>query len=158
MPINFCLSSFWCLSFGANFLGCTLVFEPVLSRHFDLSLMFLLDFTRLLKTVVLWSAEQPRSEIHVSGNNYLGIEQYSKWDIPASRDSLHKLVPFVQFKKREKHSWRSVTFKSNTPPWMFFTFIAQRIRYVCFNAFISCFNHLAGAHFNHCTVCLIHFQ
>ena len=23
---------------------------------------------------------------------------------------LHDLVPFVQFKKREKHSWRSVTF------------------------------------------------
>ena len=109
-------------------------------------------------TVVLWSAEQPRSEIHVSGNNYLGIWQYSKWGIPASRDALHKLVPFVQFKKREKNPWRSVTFKSNTPPWMFFTFIAQRIRYVCFNAFISCFNHLPGAQFNYCTVCLIHFQ
>ena len=24
--------------------------------------------------------------------------------------------------KREKHSWRSVTFKSNTSPWVFFTF------------------------------------
>ena len=41
---------------------------------------------------------------------------------------------FVLFKKREKHPWKSVTFsklqtetcnftKSNTPPWMFFTFI-----------------------------------
>ena len=29
----------------------------------------------------------------------------------------------AQFKKREKHPWRSVTFsKSNTPPWVFFTF------------------------------------
>ena len=45
---------------------------------------------------------------------------------------LRDLVPFVQFKKREKHSWRSVTFskiagykpvtKSNTPPWVYFTF------------------------------------
>ena len=37
-------------------------------------------------------------------------------------DVLHPLVPFVQFKKREKHPWRSVTLskvtKSNTPPWV----------------------------------------
>ena len=38
-------------------------------------------------------------------------------------------MPFVQFKKREKHPWRSVTFskvtgtKSNTPPWVFFTLL-----------------------------------
>ena len=55
-------------------------------------------------------------------------------------DALRNLVPFVQFKKREKHPWRSVILacnftKSNTPPWVFFTFfilckcyqIAQRI-------------------------------
>ena len=54
-------------------------------------------------------------------------------------DALRDLVPFVQFKKREKHLWRDVTLsKSNTPPWVFFTFfkfykwyqIAQRITYV----------------------------
>ena len=27
-------------------------------------------------------------------------------------DVLHDLVPFVQFKKREKHTWKSVTFKA----------------------------------------------
>ena len=43
------------------------------------------------------------------------------------------MVPFVQFEKREKYSWRSVNFsrvagwslhfsKINTPPWVFFTF------------------------------------
>ena len=39
------------------------------------------------------------------------------------------LVPFVLFKKREKHPWRSGNFstvagftKSNTLPWVFFTF------------------------------------
>ena len=49
--------------------------------------------------------------------------------------ALHDLVPFVKFKKREKHSWRSVNFrvklqakacnftKINTPPWVFFTFL-----------------------------------
>ena len=38
---------------------------------------------------------------------------------------LGDLIPFVQFKKREKQPWRSVTFrfnKSNTPPRVFFTF------------------------------------
>ena len=56
-------------------------------------------------------------------------------------DVLRDLVPFVQFEKREKHPWKSVTFgscnftKNNTPPWVFLTFfklykckqIAQRI-------------------------------
>ena len=46
-------------------------------------------------------------------------------------DVLRDLVPFVQFKKREKHPWRNVTFnkvadlnftKSDIPPWVFFTF------------------------------------
>ena len=48
--------------------------------------------------------------------------------------ALHDLVPFVQFKKHEKHPWRSVIFsqvagsslqlysKSNTPTWVFFAF------------------------------------
>ena len=66
-------------------------------------------------------------------------------------DVLRDLVPSVQFKKREKHPWRSVTFsplvkleaaynftKSNTPPWLFFTLFklykwyqtAQSIRYI----------------------------
>ena len=61
---------------------------------------------------------------------------------------LSDLVPFVQFKKREKHPWRSVNFskaacnfiKINTPPWVFFTVfkfykwyqIGQRIKYVFF--------------------------
>ena len=53
--------------------------------------------------------------------------------------ALHDLVPFVQFKKYEKHSWMSATFskvegfqtetcnftKSNTLPWVFFTFFVQ---------------------------------
>ena len=56
--------------------------------------------------------------------------------------ALHDLVPFVQFKKQEKHPWRIVNFtcnftKINIPPWVFFAFfksykwyqIAQRITY-----------------------------
>ena len=48
--------------------------------------------------------------------------------------ALRDLVPVLQFKKREKHPWRSVNLiklqasacnftKSNTPPWVFFTFL-----------------------------------
>ena len=63
---------------------------------------------------------------------------YAQRTIGLDSDALRDLVPFVQFKKREKHPWRSVTFstKSNTPPWVFFTFfklykwyqIAQNIK------------------------------
>ena len=49
---------------------------------------------------------------------------YAQRTIDLDSDVLRDLVPFVQFKKREKHPWRSVTFstKSNTPSWVFFTF------------------------------------
>ena len=54
-------------------------------------------------------------------------------------DALRDLVPFLQFKKREKQPWRSVNFtKINTAPWVFFTFfklykwyqISQRTTYL----------------------------
>ena len=62
--------------------------------------------------------------------------------------ALRDLVPFVQFKNREKHPWRSVNFskvagndiKINTSSWMFFRFfkldkwyqIAQRTTFRLF--------------------------
>ena len=51
---------------------------------------------------------------------------YIYWDIC---DALRDLVPFLQFKKHEKHPWRSVNLskvagftKINTTPWVFLTF------------------------------------
>ena len=45
-------------------------------------------------------------------------------------DALRDFVPFVEFEKREQHPSKSVTFskvagftKSNTSPWVFFTFL-----------------------------------
>ena len=38
------------------------------------------------------------------------IFQFSRIDSKFWCDVLYDLVPFAQFKKREKHSWRSVTF------------------------------------------------
>ena len=48
-------------------------------------------------------------------------------------DAFHDLVPFIQFKKREKHPWRNVIFsrvkgitwnftKSNNTSWVLLTF------------------------------------
>ena len=50
--------------------------------------------------------------------NWLGIQEGQIYC-----DVLRDLVPFVQFKERKKHTWRSVTTKSNTPPCVFFTFL-----------------------------------
>ena len=60
---------------------------------------------------------------------------YRTWLLHTNCDALRDLVPFVQFKKREKHPWRSVTFSKVAGYWMLFTFfnlykwyqIAQRI-------------------------------
>ena len=51
-------------------------------------------------------------------NDFVNIISYNMCD------SLRDLVPFLQFKKCEKHPWRSVTFsaKSDTPLWVFFIF------------------------------------
>ena len=38
-------------------------------------------------------------------------------------DALRDLVPFIEFKKREKHTWRSVTFLQG-----------------CFSRFLNCTN------------------
>ena len=35
---------------------------------------------------------------------------YAERTVGLDSDVLHDLVPFVQFKKRENHPWRSVTF------------------------------------------------
>ena len=55
-------------------------------------------------------------------------------DIACICDTMRDLALFVQLKKHEKHSWRSVTFaeasnltKSNTPTWVFFTFIGYQV-------------------------------
>ena len=46
--------------------------------------------------------------------------------------ALRDLIPFLQFKKREKHPWRSVTFSKVagfSPPWVLFTFFKLYIWY-----------------------------
>ena len=44
------------------------------------------------------------------------------YNILNTSDNLCDLVPFVEFKKRGKHRWSVKFTKSNTSPWVFFTF------------------------------------
>ena len=63
-----------------------------------------------------------RRQWHLSGVSIVDFNQVNvSLEICGA---LRDLVPCVQFKKREKHPWRSFIFssKSSTPPWMFFTF------------------------------------
>ena len=93
------------------------------------------------------------------------------------RDALRKLVPFVQFKKREKHPWRSVICskacnltKSNTPPLVFLMFfklykwyqIAQNITYfstfsMYFFTFVIMFLIIKNSNIMNKTIFLISF-
>ena len=59
----------------------------------------------------------------------LSLLSKSNLIVPGQKNSiwgaLRDLIPFVQFKKREKHPWRSVNFSKVAgfkPSWVFFTF------------------------------------
>ena len=53
--------------------------------------------------------------------------EVSKYNIKTICDALRDFRPFLQYKKREKHPWRSVTFKSNTPLWVFYMFFELNV-------------------------------
>ena len=52
-------------------------------------------------------------------------------------DGLRDLVPFVQFKKREKHPWRSVNFSCRLKP---ATLLKLTLLHGCFSRFLNCAN------------------
>ena len=67
---------------------------------------------------------------------------------------MRNLVPFVQFKKREKHPWMSFIFsrteaynfiESKTPPWVFFKFLnctndikLRNLSHIVMKHFLAC--------------------
>ena len=53
--------------------------------------------------------------------------------------ALHNLVPFVQFKKREKHPWRSVNF-SKVACLKPATLLKLTLLHGCFLGFLKCTN------------------
>ena len=54
-------------------------------------------------------------------------------------DALRNLVPFVQFKKCEKHPWRSITF-SKVVGWIPATSLKVTLLHGCFSRFLNCTN------------------
>ena len=63
----------------------------------------------------LYGASQNKNPFYVISFNFFRVVHVSIWN------ALRDLVPFAQFKKREKHSRRSVSFiKTNIPSWVFF--------------------------------------
>ena len=54
-------------------------------------------------------------------------------------DVLHDLTPFVQFKKRKKHPWRSETF-SKVPGFYPSTLVNATLLHGCFSRFLNCTN------------------
>ena len=54
-------------------------------------------------------------------------------------DALRNLVPFVQFKKPEKHSWRSVNF-SKVAGFKPATLLKLTLLHGCFSRFLNCAN------------------
>ena len=85
-------------------------------------------------------------------------DRWEKWGIPGSLsqgdlkvpkdkcETLRDLVPFVQFKKREKYSWRSVTFTGLK----FATLLKVTLLHGCFSPFLNCTNGTKLCHVSNC--------
>ena len=64
-------------------------------------------------------------------------------------DALRDLLPFVQFKKREKHQWRSVAFSKVTcfkPA----TLLKVTLLHRCFSRFLNCTNGTKSYNYHGC--------
>ena len=74
---------------------------------------------------VNYNLETSKKDILTLSQNACCLTEIVIWE---ENDALRDLVSFVQFKKHEKHPWKSATFskachftKSNTHLWVFFT-------------------------------------
>ena len=119
------------LFFWAGFIYCVNFFKEKLYGPFLWMGFNCLKATEPLRGGTLLFTTKLPSILSFPEKSLPTIFQFSHIDNKLWCGVLRDLVPFVQFKKREKHSWRSVTFckdacnftKSNTPPRVFFTFL-----------------------------------
>ena len=63
---------------------------------------------------------------------------------------MRDLVPFVQFKKREKHPWRSVNFSKDTGKSL------VKLLHGCFSRFLNCSNGTKSRNASHISKKLFH--
>ena len=79
------------------------------------------DFsTKLVYSIFAFQQKNWTKNRQQDDTGHMGVFHYSYWKLSQNCykilcffficDALHDLVPFVQFKTREKHPWRSVTF------------------------------------------------
>ena len=104
-------------------------------RVFNQNIKLLSTFTECYRILIDFPLNTLTSLFEKQNNNFhknpffsSTITEWNKLDVEIRKHfMLHNLVRFVQFKKRGKQPWRSVTFskvaKSNTPPWVFFTLL-----------------------------------
>ena len=107
-----CLSVYRSLRYNANFF-------PGVFQYFPKQLLF--------NRIVYRSYSSPHYRLSVCNTKYWRRPTKS-FQIKATCDALRDLVPFVQFKKREKQPWRCLTFVKVT----FF--------HGCFSRFVNCIN------------------
>ena len=62
---------------------------------------------------------------------------------------LRDLVPFIQFKKREKHPWRNVNFSRLKPA----TLLKLTLLHGCFSCFLNCANDIKSRNASHLRPC-----
>ena len=74
-------------------------------------------------------------------------------------DVLSDLVPFVQFKKRDKHTWRNVTF-NKVADWESATLLKVTLLPGCFSPFLNYTNGTKSrnvSHMNFSSLILFHY-
>ena len=79
--------------------------------------------------------ESKEKRTWISGNAHLNVRSKSN-----RCDALRDLVPFVQFKKREKHPGRSVNFSKGGVKLQPATLLKLTLLPGCFSCFLNCTN------------------
>ena len=64
-------------------------------------------------------------------------------------DALRNLVPFVQFKKREKQPWRGVTLQAKSKSYKSPTLLKATLLHGCFLRFLNCTNGFKSCKTSH---------
>ena len=64
-------------------------------------------------------------------------------------DALRDFVPFVQFRKREKHTWRSVNFRVQLQASACNFTLKLTLLHVCFSRFLNCTNDIKSRNASH---------
>ena len=127
-----------CARYLFKLLGCARYLLKLLgcARYFLKLLNMLKSYSRFLKVMNIYS-NFPNTW-NICWNLAIIIDlllSYTLWFLILICDALRDLVPFVQFKKREKHPWRRVNFRHQPA-----TLLKSTLLHGCFSGFLNCTN------------------